>query len=60
MNIDVIPNDNPKECEDSRGRVRVANRRTWFVVVDGQVYAEEERRSDAVRLAERLTEAARD
>jgi|APGre2960657404_1045060.scaffolds.fasta_scaffold12295_2 hypothetical protein len=51
--IEVIPNDNEKEREDRHGRVRVSRRRTWFLVIDGELSGEYARKKDAQAAGER-------
>jgi hypothetical protein len=58
MKAEVIPNDNDKEREDGRGRVRVSRRRTWLLVVDGEVFGEYDRKKDAAAAALRKRAAA--
>lgn len=58
MNIEIRPNDNPKEREDRSGRVRVSHRRTWLVVVDGEADLEYDTKRAARARVERLRTAA--
>lgn len=51
---EVIPNDNDKEREDSRGKVHVSKRRTWLVVQGTDCIDEYKRKRDAVDRAREL------
>lgn len=51
----VEPNDNPKEREDRRGRVRVSNQRTWAVICpEGWAIDEYPTKRQAIEAAERM------
>lgn len=56
LKVEIIPNDNPKEREDGRGRVRVSHKRTWVLLVNGSYEGEYRRRKDAGCAAARLQE----
>ena len=52
--IEVLPNDNPKEREDRTGRVRVSNKRTWALVIDGEMWSEYKTQAAAIAAADDL------
>lgn len=58
MKVEVLPNDNEKEREDRHGRVRVSRRRTWVLVVDGEVHGEYRTKTLAKEAGVRLSETA--
>lgn len=38
--VEIVPNDNWKEREDKFGRVHTSTRRTWLLVINGEVTGE--------------------